>query len=39
MDELEGGFEGEEESIYMKDNVVMRRIQIEGEYQDYLMDD
>ena len=23
----------------MKDNIVMRRIQIEGEGQDYLMDD
>ena len=28
----------EEESVYIKDNVVMRRIQIEGEDQEYLMD-
>lgn len=27
----EGEYEGEEESVYMKDNIVMRRIQIEGE--------
>lgn len=35
-----GGAEGEEEeeSVYIKDNVVMRRIQIEGEDQEYLMD-
>ena len=30
--------EEEEESVYIKDNVVMRRIQIEGEEQEYLMD-
>ena len=30
--------EQEEESVYIKDNVVMRRIQIEGEDQEYLMD-
>ena len=30
--------EEEEESVYIKDNVVMRRIQIEGEAQEYLMD-
>jgi hypothetical protein len=30
--------EEEEESVYIKDNVVMRRIQIEGEDQEYLMD-
>ena len=35
--DLEGGDE-EEESVYIKDNVVMRRIQIEGEDQEYLMD-
>jgi hypothetical protein len=34
---LEGADE-EEESVYIKDNVVMRRIQIEGEEQEYLMD-
>ena len=34
---VEGG-EEEEESVYIKDNVVMRRIQIEGEDQEYLMD-
>lgn len=28
----------EEESVYIKDNIVMRRIQIEGEQQEYLMD-
>ncbi|CDW82886.1 UNKNOWN [Stylonychia lemnae] len=28
----------EEESVYIKDNIVMRRIQIEGEDQEYLMD-
>jgi hypothetical protein len=28
----------EEESVYIKDNVIMRRIQIEGEDQEYLMD-
>ena len=28
----------EEESVYIKDNIVMRRIQIEGEEQEYLMD-
>jgi hypothetical protein len=35
--DLEVGDE-EEESVYIKDNVVMRRIQIEGEDQEYLMD-
>ena len=35
--DLEGADE-EEESVYIKDNVVMRRIQIEGEEQEYLMD-
>jgi hypothetical protein len=30
--------EEEEESVYIKDNIVMRRIQIEGEDQEYLMD-
>lgn len=34
---IEGG-EEEEESVYIKDNVIMRRIQIEGENQEYLMD-
>ena len=33
-----GEDEQEEESVYIKDNVVMRRIQIEGEDQEYLMD-
>jgi len=33
-----GEEEPEEESVYIKDNVVMRRIQIEGEDQEYLMD-
>jgi hypothetical protein len=33
-----GEGEEEEESVYIKDNVVMRRIQIEGEEQEYLMD-
>eukprot|EP00347_Sterkiella_histriomuscorum_P008060 403346527 len=28
----------EEESVYIKDNIVMRRIQIEGEEQEFLMD-
>ena len=32
------GAEEEEESVYIKDNIVMRRIQIEGEDQEYLMD-
>ena len=32
------GDQEEEESVYIKDNVVMRRIQIEGEDQEYLMD-
>ncbi len=32
------GADEEEESVYIKDNVVMRRIQIEGEEQEYLMD-
>lgn len=35
--EIDGGDE-EEESVYIKDNVMMRRIQIEGEDQEYLMD-
>ncbi len=31
--------EGEgDESVYIKDNIVMRRIQIEGEDEEYLMD-
>jgi hypothetical protein len=30
--------EEEEESVYIKDNIVMRRIQIEGEDQEFLMD-
>jgi hypothetical protein len=34
----QGEGEEEEESVYIKDNVVMRRIQIEGEDQEYLMD-
>ncbi len=34
----DGGDQEEEESVYIKDNVVMRRIQIEGEDQEYLMD-
>lgn len=29
----------EEESVYIKGDVVMRRIQIEGENEEYLMDD
>jgi len=37
-DLMEGDGGEEEESVYIKDNVVMRRIQIEGEDQDYLMD-
>lgn len=36
--EAAGEEEPEEESVYIKDNVVMRRIQIEGEDQEYLMD-
>ncbi|CDW74492.1 UNKNOWN [Stylonychia lemnae] len=36
-DQVEGDGE-EEESVYIKDNIVMRRIQIEGEDQEYLMD-
>ena len=30
--------EDDEDSVYVKDNVVMRRIQIEGEQEEYLMD-
>lgn len=29
----------EEESVYMKDGVLMKKIQIEGEDEEYLMDD
>lgn len=37
---MNGGGQGEEEeeSVYIKDNIVMRRIQIEGEDQEFLMD-
>lgn len=31
--------EEEEESVYIKGDVVMRRIQIEGENEEYLMDE
>jgi hypothetical protein len=30
--------EGEDDSVYIKGDIVMRRIQIEGEDQEYLMD-
>ena len=36
MQQYEG--EGEDDSVYIKGDIVMRRIQIEGEEQEYLMD-
>ena len=35
--QLEAGYD-DDDSVYIKDNVVMRRIQIEGENEEYLMD-
>ena len=30
--------QGEQVSVYMKDNVIMRRIEIEGDDREFLMD-